>query len=116
MTCGKNKFSNNYFHPVRGSPVFTLIVSSKGDTSITGLCPEMYEVLERGEGHKNAVKKTIKEKQNKELVVIKRHTVVDPRTVMIHFKYASATHRTVVRPVGLYVGTFLTIPHGALHK
>lgn len=70
----------------------SLTCCSKSYTSITGRGPELDEVLKRGERDKCAVEKTIEEKQNKKLVIIKGHTVVDPGAVVIHFKNAAPTH------------------------
>jgi len=62
--------------------------------SLTPYClsPESEEILESGEGHKEAVGETIKEEQNEELVVVECDTVVDPRTMMIHLQDTGSTN------------------------
>ena len=49
------------------------------------------------------------------LVIVEADTVVDPRTVMVHFQGADLTDGAVVGPVWLDGQALLTVSHGVLN-
>ena len=86
------------------------------------------EVFQTSEGNVEAVEESIKEKEDEKLVVVERHTVVHPSTVVVHlhkqqdhvfsFKSwlsyledTSAAYRAMMRSVRLDCCTFLTVSH-----
>ena len=54
-----------------------------------------------GRQHIVGREKDIYEQQHEVLAVPEAHTVVDPRTVMVHVKHTSVAHRAVVAPLWL---------------
>lgn len=73
--------------------------------------PELNEILERRERHKEAVRKRVTEEQDKEFVIRETDAVVHPGTMMIHLQHTPAANRTVVSSVRFNGLTSITVAH-----
>ena len=74
--------------------------------------PEFDEVFERRGCYVQAVERGIAEKENEVFVVAVADTVVDPRTMVVHFEHASLTNATMMRAIGFDALALVTIAHG----
>lgn len=79
--------------------------------AVTHARPETDEILQRREGHVDAVDEGVGEEQEEELVVGETDTIVHPRTMMVHLEYTSATDRAVMCTIRLQSLAFITITH-----
>ena len=77
------------------------------------LRPKFNEVLERCSSDVDAGESRVAQKKYEELVVVMANTVVNPRTVVVHFEHACLTHATVMGSIGLDAFAFLTEAHTA---
>lgn len=70
--------------------------------------PKFDEELECWQSNKQAIKQCIPQKESKVFVVREANTVVDPRTVMVHFQNTFATHTAMMCSVWLHMLTNFT--------
>lgn len=64
--------------------------------------PRLEDVLHRCRYHVQTNREGVGQPQYELLIIRERHTVVQKKTMVVHFQYAYITHPAMMRPVGSY--------------